>query len=66
MAARRGEREKYQRGEEWGQGELGRLGGAPNGGSGGHWAGKTAAQAAGAAPVNPEVEDELGGLVCNL
>ena len=61
-AAHRGGKESLQRGEEWGQGISGRLGGAPIGGAGGRWAGKSGSCGAGEALVKLEVGDEVGDL----
>jgi len=50
----------------WGQEEPRRSVGAPNGGVGGRWAGKTGGRGAARAPVKPEVEERLKGLVCKM
>ena len=46
----------------WGQEEPGRPVGAPNGGTGGRWAGKTGGGGAARAPAKLEVGDELEDL----
>ena len=61
-AARRGGKGRCQRGEEWGQGGLGRLGGAPIGGASSRWVGKTGGGGTAEAPVMLEVGDEVGDL----
>ena len=61
-AAHRGGKKRRQRGEEWGQGVLGRLGSAPIGSAGGRWAGKTGGGGAAEAPVKLDVGDEVGDL----
>ena len=57
---------RCQRGGGWGQEELARSVGAPNDGAGGRRAGKIDSGGAARAPVKPEVEEKLEGLVCKM